>query len=250
MPDVFINYRTGDGDKTATLIERELSHRFGSERIFRASKSIRPGARYPRELLDNIRRSAVLLAVIGESWFDSGSLHDESDWVRREILTALEYGIPVIPVLEGRRTERLRVADFPPELREIAESQSLRLDLNDAETGLRRIGDELVALVSALRQADTAARPDTDPVPGSVHNSVDNLRGTSVQTRDISGDVGTVVKGNHGPVHTGRGDIHERHYHGNHNEFSGDGATYVQGDVRGTIRNDFSGPRRRRDGGR
>lgn len=40
MTDVFINYRTGDGDKTAALIDQELSGRFGQKRIFRASKSI------------------------------------------------------------------------------------------------------------------------------------------------------------------------------------------------------------------
>jgi hypothetical protein len=42
MHEVFINYRTGDSDEAATMIERTLSERFGTERIFRAAKSIAP----------------------------------------------------------------------------------------------------------------------------------------------------------------------------------------------------------------
>lgn len=69
MPDVFINYRTGDGEKTALLLEKELSAILGGEeRIFRATRSIKPGQRFPEELLGNVRRSTVLLAVIGPNW--------------------------------------------------------------------------------------------------------------------------------------------------------------------------------------
>ncbi|MGW5353548.1 TIR domain-containing protein [Streptomyces sp. NPDC004031] len=257
MPDVFINYRTGDGEKSAAVIERELSHRFGSERIFRASKSIRVGSRYPQELLGNLRRSGVVLAVIGESWSTSEKLHDASDWVRREILEALACGIPVVPVLDGRGTERLRAADLPEELREVAEVQSLRLDLQNADADLRRIGDELRDLVPSLEQAEAAVSGAERPAPadGGVQNSTGTVNGTAIQGRDITGDAGTVVKGNHGPVHTGSGDInerhyqgdhHESHYQGNHNEFSGNGS-FVAGEHHGGTYNDFGGTDDRKD---
>jgi hypothetical protein len=190
-------------------------------------------------LLSNVRRSTLLLAVIGESWSRAEALHHEEDWVRREILEALDCGIHVVPVLEGRRTERLRAAELPPELSELAERQSLRLDLHDAETGLRRIGDQIAELVPSLKQADRFSRPAAEP--GAVHNSIGTTHGTAVQARDITGDVGTVVKGTQGPVHTGTGNIHQPHYYGNHNQFSGDGATYIAGENRGGIRNHFGG---------
>ncbi|RAG87382.1 toll/interleukin-1 receptor domain-containing protein [Streptacidiphilus pinicola] len=239
MPDVFINYRTGDGEKTAALIERELSHRFGGDRIFRASKSIRPGKQFPRELLNNVRACSVLLAVIGDSWFDVGSVYDEDDWVRRELLAAHEAGATLLPVLEGRRTDRLSVEDFPSELQILADTQSLRLDLQDADAGLRRIGDELADLVPALRRADTAAKASPADT-GSVQNTIERASGPTVQARDITGDVtNTVIKGNRGPLHTGRGDI---------NQFSGDGAFIVRGGKnRGRIGSTFNGPRRTRD---
>jgi hypothetical protein len=248
MPDVFVNYRTGDGDKSAALIERDLSHRFGSDKIFRASKSIPPGARFPQELLGNVRRSAVLLAVIGETWIRCAALHDEDDWVRREIVEALTWGIPVVPVLEGRKTERLCAAELPDSLAQLAEVQSLRLDLHNADAGLRRIGDEIAKLIPSLKDADRAARRAAEP--GATHNSVGDVQGTTVQARDFTGDVGTVVKGNHGPVHTGTGDIHQSHFSGDHNHFSGDGATYIAGDNRGGVRHRFGGSHREEGNGR
>ena len=65
MYDVFINYRTGDGDEAAAMIEKVLSERFGKKRIFRAARSIAPGSPYPEALLDAVRHSAILVAVIG-----------------------------------------------------------------------------------------------------------------------------------------------------------------------------------------
>ncbi|MEV0974974.1 toll/interleukin-1 receptor domain-containing protein [Microtetraspora glauca] len=226
MPDVFVNYRTGDGDKTAVVIERELSHRFGEDAVFRASKSIKPGERYPEALLSNVRRSAVLLAVIGPDWTRFPALHDENDWVRREILEALACGIPVIPVLDGRGAERLRIADLPAELKRLADYQSVRLDLGDAKPDLDRIADRLTELVPTLR--DRIA-PESS---ATVNNQMGEVHGTAVQSRDITGDVGTVVKADHGQFNLGKGD--QRNVH-----FSGPGATYVEGINNGGIRHRF-----------
>ncbi|WP_432590021.1 toll/interleukin-1 receptor domain-containing protein [Streptomyces sp. HD1123-B1] len=238
MPDVFINYRTHDGEKTATTIERELSHRFGSERIFRASKSIRPGEPFPQALINGVRRSGVLLAVMGPDWAGSPRLHDEQDWVRREIEEAYTCAIPVVPLLDGRRTERLRTADLPAALAWLADCQSLRFDHQNASADLRTIGDALADLVPALREA--GERTARTPEPGTVHNGVGEVNGAGTQSRDITGDVGTVIKGAQGPVHTGRGDIHQHTP-----TITGDGAAYVAGNNHGGISHTFGGPRRR-----
>lgn len=214
MPEVFVNYRTGDGEKTAAVIDRELSHRFGEEKVFRASKSIRPGSPYPKELLDNVRGSSALVAVIGPNWASSPALWDENDWVRREIMEALAHGIPIIPILDGRETERLKPAELSPELGRLADYQFIRFDLRDAESGLTRIVKTLVELVPTLRDR-TAERPDT------VHNQMRDVYGTGVQSRDIHGDVGTVMKGSHSAVHLGKGDQYNNSAH-----FSGPGAVY------------------------
>lgn len=232
MQGVFINYRTGDGEETAALLEQRLSDRFGKERIFRATTSIPPGQLYSEWLINAVRNSAVLLAVMGPDWSHDPRLRDENDWVRREILEAYASKITVIPVLKGRTTERLKAADLPAGLERLADVQSLRLDPRDNELDIRRIGDFLAELVPALRKADRGAAQSADA--GTVYNTVRDTSGTVTQSHHIDGDVGTVIKGNQGPVHTGKGDIKQNTQH-----FSGDGATYVHGDNHGGISHRF-----------
>ncbi|MFC9285916.1 toll/interleukin-1 receptor domain-containing protein [Streptomyces sp. NPDC057052] len=251
MNDVFINYRTGDGDKTAALIDQELSRRFGRDRVFRASKSIAPGRGYPDALLAGVRRSSLLLAVVGPDWTNfQARLRDPEDWVRKEILEAFDCGIPVIPVLDGRKTDRLNKADLPDELAQLADLQSVPFDTHDTETGLKRLGDMAAELAPGLHDLDQDAA--SSPEPASVRNSIRDVNGTAVQSRDFTGDVGgTVIKDSHGPVHTGQGDIyqHSRHVSGGRH-FSGSGMTYFEGDHHGDIRHRFGEPDRREDDGR
>ncbi|MFI0983193.1 toll/interleukin-1 receptor domain-containing protein [Streptomyces sp. NPDC021093] len=259
MADVFINYRTGDGDEFATTLERELSRRFGSDRIFRASKSIPPGTLFDEKLLTGVRRSAVLLALVGKDWEASPKLHDPADWVRREILEAFACAIPVVPILIGRRTERLRPDVLPPELERLAHVQSLRYDNQDAERTLGRIGDELAHLVPQFAEAERAAKAKEkqkaeaagappSPGAGSVHSSMGDNSGTAVQARDISGGVHlgqptTHIEHAHGPVQSGSGAVHAPH-------LTGDGAQYVAGDNREGIHQTFGARTRREDEGR
>ncbi|MEJ8650755.1 TIR domain-containing protein [Streptomyces sp. MS1.AVA.3] len=176
MADVFINYRTGDGNETAALIDNELSNRFGKDRAFRASKSIPPGTVYPDALLTSLRRSALLLVVIGADWVNFQSrLRDPEDWVRKEILEAFACGLPVVPVLAGRTTERLKKDDLPADLTRLAELQSVRLDTQNAEADLKRLGDLVAEMVPELHDLEHADAPA--PEPGSVSNSAGGIHG-------------------------------------------------------------------------
>ncbi|MBO2457269.1 toll/interleukin-1 receptor domain-containing protein [Actinomadura violacea] len=235
MHEVFINYRTGDGDEAAFAIERELSRRFGDNAVFRASKSIPPGGNFPEELLRAVQNCSVLLAVIGPDWHTDPRLGDDRDWVRREILEAYAGATMVIPVLKGRTTERLRADLLPPELRRLADAQSLRLDVRDGESGLARIAEVVANAVPALREAATSGSTGND----TVRNTSSDVSGTVVQARDVSGAVGNsgpVIRDVHGPVHAGSGDMNNYSH-----TFSGDGATYVQGDHHGDISHRFGG---------
>ncbi|MFI1203059.1 toll/interleukin-1 receptor domain-containing protein (plasmid) [Streptomyces sp. BHT-5-2] len=251
MDEVFLNYRTGDGEKTAALIDQELSRRFGRKSIFRASKSIAPGAAYPESLLTALRRSSLFLAVVGPDWTNfQHRLHDPEDWVRKEIEEAFACGLPVVPVLDGRKTNRLSRADLPPEIALLADLQSVPFDTHDVETGLRRIGDLVAEMVPGLR--DLTRTDGASPESEAVTNSIGDVGGTVVQGRDFTGDVGgTVVKDSHGPVHTGHGDIYQNSRHdsgGRH--FSGHGMTYFEGDNHGGVQHQFRAPDPREDGGR
>jgi hypothetical protein len=175
---VFINYRTGDGEASAALLDRELSRRFGSDKIFRASKAIPPGEDFERVILKAVRRCDVLLAVIGLHWLGSRDergrrpIDDPADWTRREILEAFRCGVTVIPVLVGRLTERLRAGDLPAELAELARCQYVRLDHRTAEADLDHLAEVLVKRVPGLRDHHPGGS-DGPAAPGP-NNSVVN----------------------------------------------------------------------------
>jgi hypothetical protein len=152
MSTVFINYRTGDEDGTAALVDRELSRRFRSGQVFRAGKSIPPGAVWPQEILTAVRGSSAFLAIIGPRWLHSSrngqrALDRESDWNRREIVEALTHHVPVIPILVGL-TPILTEEDLPPVLAPLAARQHLRLDHHDPEPALDRLTRTLTTWIS------------------------------------------------------------------------------------------------------
>jgi hypothetical protein len=223
MYDVFINYRTGDEETAAALIERELSRRFGSEHIFRASKSIRAGEKFDSALLAAVRRSSVLIAVMGPGWLDAPgrnggrALEDENDWPRREIVEAFDCGLTVLPVLVGRKTDRLPRASLPEDLAPLADCQSKRLDLHNLESDLRQIGDAVAGVVPRLIDLDE--KPSDEPA------STDATNALRIQDYDhhqyggigsLVGNVGSIVTDPRGPVHTGSGAQYNGVRHGNH----------------------------------
>ena len=186
MPDVFINYRTGDEESAATLIEQNMSARFGKEKIFRASRSIEAGEAFPQRILGAVHGSRVLLAVIGSRWADPRGrnlLADETDWVRRELLAAREFDVRIIPVLVGDPGPKLGYVELPTELSWLRHLQYRRLRNRTADADLDRIADDLIAYVPGLKRQPTDEQSTGTVVHGNVNH----------------------VSGNHGPVHTGTG---------------------------------------------
>jgi hypothetical protein len=195
MPDVFVNFRTGDEESAATLVDQYLSGRFGAEKVFRDSRSIRAGEDFPQRLLSAVHDSRVMLAVIGPRWLTApgqaggNALDDEQDWIRRELSEAREHGVRVIPVLVGDGVPRLDAAALPPALSWLADKQYRRFTTRNADADLARIADDLVELVPGLADRSETTAPARPP---------------QLSVRDVGGDV-IMNTGNHGPVHGGRG---------------------------------------------
>jgi hypothetical protein len=148
MTLVFINYLTGDGDGIALLLDRELSRTFGPHTIFRAGRSIPPGADWETAAHTALRRSHALIAVIGPRWLDTITPDPPPDhpprWTRREIQAALANGTPVIPLLIGQ-TPRLSSHTLPPALQPLAKRQYIRLDHTDIDSAINRLTTALAA---------------------------------------------------------------------------------------------------------
>lgn len=238
MPAIFINYRTGDGEDTASLIYQELSRRFGRDQIFLASRSIPPGENYVHKLSTAVRDSKVLLAVIGSRWLTAvdgegrNRLDDEDDWTRREILEAFEHQVRVLPVLVGD-VKRLSPSDLPPTLAGLAKRQYRRLDHRSAEADLRELGDKLAELVPSLT--------DSDHPQQAVGSNTDD-GGTSARLRAADharqqvGTTNTMVNGDVGHLNSGSG-----------HQFIGEGTVSVTGGNSGRIRQKFGSTPKRPD---
>jgi hypothetical protein len=102
---IFISYRRSDSDDIAGRIYDRLINKFGANPIFKDVDSIPLGFDFKEYLDRKVSECNVLLAIIGDRWLDARDtigkkrLEDPADFVRIEIESALERGIPVIPLL-------------------------------------------------------------------------------------------------------------------------------------------------------
>ncbi|CAM5501760.1 hypothetical protein SGLAM104S_00743 [Streptomyces glaucescens] len=210
---------------------------------FRASKSIRPGQQFGPELLNAVRRSSSSSPSLDPAGPHTPGCAGRTTGCAGRSGRRSPAASLFVPVLSGRRTERLNRDDLPGSLTQLAENQYLRYDNQNAEADLRQIVAELTALVPDLSAAQQRQHGPT-PSPGGVRNQVSGgSQGPVFQGRDFTGDIGgTVIKNSSGPIHAGKGDQHNHHHAPN---FSGDGGTYVAGDNHGGVRHRFGGGRRR-----
>jgi TIR domain len=157
---IFINYRNDDEPFGAALIDHVLSDRFGPDTVFRAAKSIRPGEDYVTALISGVRRSAVLLVVMGPRW--SLPAGDRSrpagcvDWVRLEIAEAFRHDVRVIPVLLG--TDPPTPADLPPDVAPLGRCQYVRIRHRCEAYDINHLAYQLAALVPGLHTAQLHLR--------------------------------------------------------------------------------------------
>ncbi|WNF29298.1 toll/interleukin-1 receptor domain-containing protein [Streptomyces sp. C11-1] len=260
MSDVFINYRTGDEESAAALIARELVRRFGREHIFFASNSIELGHRFPAELDGAAEKCDALIAVIGPRWTEvlgpdgRPALEAEQDWTRREIRTALDRGILVIPVLVGKATRIDRVI-LPEDLRELADCQYKRFDHRNSDADLAVLGDALARQLPELGAVDRDASAARDRAQTkSRKGSAKDAGHTRMRTRDVeqrvrggignlNGDLGTFVNEPQGPVNTGPGP----QYNAPHFDGDNTGVQFTAGDNSGTVHQRFERERRPSD---
>ncbi|HEX5119798.1 MAG TPA: toll/interleukin-1 receptor domain-containing protein [Pseudonocardiaceae bacterium] len=168
--DVFISYRgAADSLYAADLLHAELSHVLGPGRVFLDSESIKPGADFVRTLVDRVRQSRVVLAVIGPHWLtvtDPDGLRridDPRDWVRRELAEAFDADVPVIPVL----TDNARMpteADLPADIVRLGRAQHVVLRQRHAQADIAVLLDRLTDLVPD-RQRDPVVPAGPPLVP-------------------------------------------------------------------------------------
>jgi tetratricopeptide (TPR) repeat protein len=179
---VFINYRGADCDTTAALIDRELSARFGSDRVFLDSRSIPAGADFVEELLGRLRNCSVLVVVIGRRWLtltDAAGqrrIDDPRDWIRREIVQALSFGLRVIPVL----TDDVALpaeADLPDDIAGLSRRQYVPLRRRYASVDLAFLVERITETDPELAKIAAGRRARAEAVPKQLPPAVAHFVG-------------------------------------------------------------------------
>lgn len=177
VPEVFVSYRRADSRLAAAAVTLELSRVFGADHVFRDAETLVAGRPWSQGLADALEAASVLIALIGPSWLDTPApdgrgraLDRTDDWVRREIATALDRGIPVIPVLL-EDTRRPRADELPEELRRLCPLQTLWLRDRDLQADLDRLIRTVSRHVPTLRRLDAAPGSSAGTPPDIVMTS-------------------------------------------------------------------------------
>ncbi|MBC3843004.1 toll/interleukin-1 receptor domain-containing protein [Streptacidiphilus sp. 4-A2] len=166
MPHIFINYRRETDAYAAALLDELLSRRLGPDQVFRAGRSIAPGADYTLEIARAITSCDAMLVVVGPGWQEqlAARYPDQEDWVLYEIEKALEEQKVIVPVLLSG-TSRIRPGDLPEVLLPLASFQYLRFDYRNTLRDAAYMCDQLErrfpaqTLRSRLSAARTRRRP-------------------------------------------------------------------------------------------
>ena len=204
---MFINYRGEDSHSYGALLYTEIARRFGADHVFLDAESIPAGADFVEELLDRVRASRVLLAVIGPRWLTVTDLtgrrriDDPADLLRQEIAKAFATGVRVIPILT-EHAELPIAAELPSDIAALSRCQYRRLRYREPTTDLARIVADLASadplLADAARSRDDAPRGQSVPAAMfSMRGDIPDFVGRHAELRIL---LDTVVAAASGPV--------------------------------------------------
>jgi hypothetical protein len=204
MGGVFIISRRSDSEGLTGLLIDRLVDRFGADRVYCDIDTIKPGAIFIDELNRALDASSVMIAVIGTSWLSATDatgrrrLDDSDDVIRLEIRTALERGIPVIPVLV-QDTVMPAEADLPVDLKPLARRNAVALRASREEEDLAHLLD----LVEQTLHLPPCWQPPPAPVP--ERSPVRAGRGLLGRIGELFRSMGRPVRSNGGDEGVRRG---------------------------------------------
>jgi TIR domain len=166
-PRIYISYRREDTAGHASRLYDALAERVGADRVVMDIHATRAGQDYSPTLERSLGSGDVLIALIGRHWLTAAEhgLEEPDDLVRREIETALENDVRVIPTLvQGAAMPRGH--ELPEPLGGLARRHAFELtDLSwdvDVEELLRRLED-LVTPQAGLSPPEPTRMPQSAP---------------------------------------------------------------------------------------
>jgi hypothetical protein len=164
---IFISYRRTEASFAASQLREKLAEKFGADNLFIDVDSGFAGRDFGIYVRSTLRECDVFLALIGPQWLeardDAGRprLEQENDWVRLEIVAALERDIPVIPLLL-EETKMPDAGKLPLDLQPLVRRHALRL----------RSGPDFAHDVSTLGRAIERTLSYVAPAPPALSPQV------------------------------------------------------------------------------
>jgi len=163
---IFINYRRDDSRADSGRLYDRLNVRYPN-RVFRDVGSLEPGIDWHEAITRVLSSSDACVVVIGKNWLNvkgaSGSrrLDDPQDTVRQEIVTALQRGMRVFPVLVGG-AQIPDEQDLPPDLQPLVRRNALEITEQDWDEGFEKLAevlDRILGLPPAKPKPARSAKP-------------------------------------------------------------------------------------------
>ena len=169
MPRIAISYRRTDSPGTTLRIVEQLVAQLGKDNVFVDIDSIPLSVDFRGHIRETIARSDVVLAIIGPHWLNKKNrkrLEDPGDFVRVEMETALELGIPLIPVLVDY-ARMPPAGTLPASLRQVIYSNAAEVDpARDFHVHVERLMRSIDDLLTRKPgQATAGASPPLNKAP-------------------------------------------------------------------------------------
>ncbi len=124
---VFISYRRSESTGEAGRLSDSLEKLLDAACVFRDADDISPGDDFEATLEGELAGTTAVVVLIGKQWsaeLAARLARSETDYVRREVATALRLGKRVIPVLLNG-AELPAADDLPTDLRALLRHQAL-----------------------------------------------------------------------------------------------------------------------------
>ena len=136
--DIFISYRREGGKNYARILKPELEKRGFQDRVFLDFDELKDG-KFDKRIMDAIDSAPIFIIILSDGCLDR--CVNEDDWVRQEILHALEANKHIIPVVCDKSFR-----DFPVDIPEVIKKGLGQHQFTqiDTDTLLRASVNELV----------------------------------------------------------------------------------------------------------
>jgi hypothetical protein len=172
---IFLCYRRRDAGGYARAICDALNRRFEGDRVFLDVQTIEGGQPWDETIKRAVAASDVLVVLIGPDWLidreGARRLDEQNDPVRREIMTALDRDVPIVPVLlQGAPMPE--ESALPEHIQLLARKQAIDVSDSDWDRSMERVlaAVERFLMAPAPAPIPPAAPEAPPPLPpvGSV----------------------------------------------------------------------------------